>query len=237
MVRTHEDPQTNVISTGSGELDKKMGGGIPVGSLTLIDGESGAGKSTLSQHLLWGAMTMGSSGVLYTTENTVKSFLRQMESLGMDVRDHFLLDILRIFMIQTNASSDQDKAYETLSRHMTSMSEYSVVILDSLTTFLTQGTSGQILKFFSDCKSVCDAGRTVICTAHSHAFDEKVLTRVRSVCDAHLKLLVEPGASELVKTMEIAKIRGAELATGSIVSFSIEPGIGMRIIPISKARA
>ena len=37
--------------------------------------------------------------------------------------------------------------------------------------------------------------------------------------------------------MEIAKIKGAELSTGSIISFAIEPGIGMRIIPISKARA
>lgn len=60
---------------------------------------------------------------------------------------------------------------------------------------------------------------------------------VRSVCDAHLEVLVEPGASEPVKTMEIAKIKGAELSTGSIISFAIEPGMGMRIIPISKARA
>jgi archaellum biogenesis ATPase FlaH len=37
--------------------------------------------------------------------------------------------------------------------------------------------------------------------------------------------------------MEIAKVRGAELSTGSIISYSIEPGIGMRIIPVSKARA
>ena len=66
---------------------------------------------------------------------------------------------------------------------------------------------------------------------------ERVLTRVRSGRDAHLRLLVEPGASELVKTMEIAKVMGAEMATGSIISFSIEPGIGMRIIPMSKARA
>lgn len=42
------------ISTGNIELDKKMGGGIPTGSLTLIEGQSDAGKSVLVQQLAWG---------------------------------------------------------------------------------------------------------------------------------------------------------------------------------------
>ena len=229
--------ELKIISTGSGELDKKMGGGIPLGSLTLIEGTSGAGKSTLAQHLLWGAMTMGGSSVVYTTENTVKSLLRQMESPGMDVRDYFLLDMLRIYPLESKGFDDPGNAYEALSDHIATLPHFSLTILDSLSTFLIDSTEEQILRFFSRCKSLCDAGRTIICTAHSHAFEERVLTRVRSVCDAHLRLLVEPGASELVKTMEIAKVKGAELATGGIVSFAIEPGIGMRIIPISKARA
>jgi archaellum biogenesis ATPase FlaH len=37
--------------------------------------------------------------------------------------------------------------------------------------------------------------------------------------------------------MEVAKIRGAELATGNISGFAIEPGVGIRMVPISRARA
>lgn len=232
-----DDQELKVISTGSGELDRKMGGGLPLGSLTLVEGESGAGKSTLTQHLIWGAMTMGGSAVVYTTENTIKSLLRQMESIGMDVRDYFLLDVLRIYSVQANDFEEPEEAYNQLVKHIREQDEFDVVVLDSLSTFLTKSTDEQILGLFSDCKDICDSGRAVICTAHSRAFEERILTRVRSVCDAHLKLLVEPGASELVKTMEINKIKGAELSTGSIISFAIEPGIGMRIIPISKARA
>ena len=33
------------ISTWNAEIDKKMGGGIPMGSLTLVEGQSDAGKS------------------------------------------------------------------------------------------------------------------------------------------------------------------------------------------------
>ena len=106
-----------------------------------------------------------------------------------------------------------------------------------MSTFIAEPTTEQILRFFSRCKSLCDGGKTIVCTVHSQAFEERILTRVRSVCDAHLKLRAEAGASELAKSMEVAKVRGAELSTGSIVSFSIEPNIGMRIIPISRARA
>ena len=230
-------PGLRVISTGSKELDKKMGSGIPLNSLTLIEGESGAGKSTLAQHLLWGAMTAGENALLYTTENTVRSLLRQMDSLGMDVTNYFLLDKLRIFQIHVNDETvDADAAFGALVSHIGSYPNYSVVVLDSLSTFVTQAREEQILAFFTRCKSLSDRGKAIILTVHSHAFDERVLTRVRSLCDAHLRFLVTPKGSELVKTMEVAKVRGADLPTGSVVGFAVEPGIGMRIIPINKAR-
>jgi len=77
----------------------------------------------------------------------------------------------------------------------------------------------------------------VICTVHDHAFDEDSLTRVRSVCDAYLRLQVRTSGSQLLKTIEVAKIRGADMATGNIIGFQVEPGLGIKIVPISRARA
>jgi flagellar protein FlaH len=37
--------------------------------------------------------------------------------------------------------------------------------------------------------------------------------------------------------MEVAKIRGADMKTGNILGFEIEPNRGLRIIPVSMARA
>jgi len=45
-------------------------------SLTLIEGESDSGKSVLAQQMIWGSLYDGIDAVLYTTENTVKSFTR-----------------------------------------------------------------------------------------------------------------------------------------------------------------
>jgi len=51
-----------------------------------------------------------------------------------------------------------------------------------------------------------------------------------------VQLCLEQSGQRLVKTLQVAKIRGATNVTGGIVGFEVEPGFGMRVIPISKAR-
>lgn len=114
---------------------------------------------------------------------------------------------------------------------------FSCVMIDSATNLIVRGSESQVIEFFSRCKMECDRGRTIFLIAHSHAFDEQFLTRVRSMCDAHLSLKTEAGGESLMKIMEVAKVRGAEKSTGNIVSFDVEPGLGMNIIPVSKAKA
>ena len=82
-----------------------------------------------------------------------------------------------------------------------------------------------------------DEGQTIIIVTHSYAFNESMLVRVRSMCDAHLSLTIEQLGDKLLKSMEVSKIRGATRTTGNIVAFEVEPGYGMRIIPVSKAKA
>ncbi len=41
---------------------------------------------------------------------------------------------------------------------------------------------------------------------------------------------------KLVHMMEVTKIRGADKTTGSIISFEVEPGWGMRLVPINKVK-
>ena len=84
----------SIISTGSSEIDKKLGGGIPIGSLVLLEGQSDAGKSVVSQHFTHGSLNSRMSAAYYTTENTVKSHLfrartQLRESIGskLDIKE------------------------------------------------------------------------------------------------------------------------------------------------------
>ncbi|MCH7642073.1 MAG: AAA family ATPase [Chloroflexi bacterium] len=228
-----------VISTGSSEIDKKLGGGIPAGSLTLIEGQSDSGKSVVAQQMIWGSLHDGASVVLYTTENTVKSFIRQMASLALDVLDFVLLGRLRIVEVSSGRSGLS--AAEVLTRLINSMRKDTgadMMVVDSLTTFVSHGVSDEAVAYFEECREICsDYGKTIMNISNSYAFDNSTLARLRSMCDAHLSLRVEEVGDKLVKIMEVSKIRGASKTTGNIITFDVEPNLGMRIIPISKASA
>ena len=111
-----------------------------------------------------------------------------------------------------------------------------VIVLDSLTVFVSDATETDILNFFAACKNICDQGKTILITVHTFAFNEELLTRVRSICDAHLSLKKEEVGEKLVKTIEVAKIRGAQKTTGNVIAFEVEPQFGLRIIPVSRAK-
>ena len=234
---TEIESEARIISTGNNEIDQKLGGGIPVGSLVLMEGQSDAGKSVLCQHFSHGALTAKMSMVYYTTENTVKSLMTQMSSLNLDVTDYFLCDRLRVYPILATEDTDSAASFQFLLAHFETLPvTTSLIIVDSLTGLVTHGDERAVIDFFDACKQLCDHGRTIITVVHSNGLDDNMLIRVRSLCDSHLTLRMDQVADRLVKVMEVAKVRNADQATGNIISFDVEPGIGMKIIPISEAK-
>lgn len=228
----------SVITTGNTEIDKKLGGGIPRGSMILIEGESDAGKSVLTQQMMWGSLYEGVSVVLYTTENTVKSFIRQMNSLSLEITDFLLMGKIKIYPITASKSQlSPSQVFTILLSDMETRTDSPLVVVDSLTTFITHTSIEETMTYFEICKHYCDRGMTVMSVVNSYAFGQAELARVRSMCDAHLVLRTEEMGDRLVKMMEVAKIRGAELSTGNIISFDVEPMMGMKIIPVSKVKA
>ena len=229
-----EDEKRTVISTGNSELDSKMGGGIPMGSLTLIEGDSGAGKSVLSQQMMRGCLDNGYTLILFSSENTVKSLVTQMQSLNLGILDYLLLGRLRIIPIETSRLGED--APSILMEAMQEEKDREVILVDSLTSSIPDSSEKKVLIFFEECKRLCANGASVIIVVHSHGLTSELLTRLRSLCDAHLQLHTEEVGQKLVKSLEVTKVRGAEQHTGNIISFEVEPGWGMRVIPISKVR-
>jgi archaeal flagellar protein FlaH len=230
------DRTSKVISTGSREIDDKMGGGVPHGSMTLIEGDSNSGKSVLTQQMSWGSLHEGFRLSIFTTENTVKSLVRQMISLNIDITDYLLLGKLRLFAMEVsqNRAETMDVLLQAVQAEGKRGSD--MVFLDSLTPCITSSPPEEVLTFFEKCKRLCSAGLTIVIVVHSHAVDKELLVRITSLCDAHLRLRTEEVGERLIKAMEVSKVRGASKRTGNIISFEVEPGFGMRIIPINKAQ-
>lgn len=234
LLVSEDDKTTRLISTGNYDLDNKMGGGVPFGSLTLIEGDSGAGKSVLSQQMMHGSLVEGYKLSLFSSENSVKSLVKQMRSLNLDILDYLLLDKLRVFPIETSRLGKD--APPTLLKAMRAEKGRDMIFVDSLTSSIPASSDKEVLGFFEDAKRLCGDGTTVITIIHSHGLTRELLTRIRSLCDAHLQLRTEEAGNKLVKTLEVTKVRGAEQTTGNIVSFEVEPGWGIRVIPLNKAK-
>lgn len=225
-----------IICTGHSEIDKRLGGGIPIGSLTLIEGQSDAGKSVLSQQMMWGALSSKHRVLLFTTENTVKSMHKQMESLGLGILDPLLLGWMKIFQVEPSRTRDGN-ALSTITSGIMAYPTYNLIVIDSLTPVIAHTAVEEIIDYFERCKKLCDTGRTIINITHTYAFDEQILIRIRSACDAHLRLRIEEVGDKLVKVLEVGKVRGADKNTGNIMSFDVDPGIGMRVMPLGRAKA
>lgn len=233
---TDKTSVATAISTGNTEIDKKLGGGIPMGSLTLVEGHPDSGKSVVCQQILWGSLRSGHTASLFTTENTVRSLLKQMNSLNLDITDYYLLGRLKLNPVKAvRFGENPAQALETLMKAVAN--EKDLVIVDALTSFITRASEEESISFFEECKGLCNGARTMINVIHSYALTESVLVRISSMCDAHLRLRLETMGAQLIKMLEVAKIRGADRNTGNIMSFEVEPNWGMRIIPYSKARA
>ena len=228
-----------ILSTGYPEIDKKLADGLPLESLTLIEGENDTGKSIITQQIIWGGLKGGFNVDLYTSENTAKSFLSQMGSLSLDISDFFAWGHLRVFPMHTiGFEKDPEEMHDVMRRIISHMheSKADVIIIDSLTLLTESSEQSDLLAFLTNCKTMIDDGKTILVTLHTYAFQEDTLVRIRSICDAHLMMKRVLIGQKYVMVMEVVKIRGARKTTGNIVSFEVHPGVGMKIIPISMAR-
>ncbi|WP_440954884.1 ATPase domain-containing protein [Methanosarcina sp. Mfa9] len=235
-----EKAPLEVISFGHLEIDRKMEGGVPVGSLSLLEGGNNSGKSILLQQIMWGALDQGKTVLALTTEKTAKDMLRQMEKLALDVYDYFIIGRSRILEIDANYIEENPQISEKLLLMLLECikrSEEELVLIDSLTAFVVNSPENSILNFFTECVKLCDRGKTILISVHGYSFSEAILSRIRSICDAYMELRIEHVGDQWIKTMEIQKLRGARKEIGNMLSFDVESEYGLKIIPVSKVKA
>ncbi|MCH7712262.1 MAG: response regulator [Chloroflexi bacterium] len=227
-----------VIKVENEILDGKLGGGIPLGSLSLIEGESSAGKSVLCQQLTYGALLGRRCIAYFTSESTAEALVPQMASIGLKVSSYIRNGNLRIDQLEEpTADTDPERVMDELVENIEELpNRYRVIVVDAITNLAAYSEEKTITRFFSSCKRLCAEGRTIILVAHSQAFEEKLLIRLGALCDTHLRLSVEKVGAKLVKSLEVCKIRNAQAITGDIVNFDVEPGLGIRVSPITRVR-
>lgn len=243
-------PIEGYLSTNNRELDNAFGGGLPIPSLVLVEGGNDSGKTVIVQQFLYGAIHSGLDATVLTTENTTRSLLSQMKHLHLDLDRAFIEGKLRIIPIHVKNIVWTEYRLSKLLATLTSFIEKNkskLFLIDSLTYMFAEAGIDDILTFFSCLKKLTEPNdpqvaqpKTVIGTLHSdfHGDEsEELLVRIRALCDAHIKLSKEVASGQIMRRIEVAKLKGSQLMTNKITSFEIHPAFGVRVVPTSEALA
>ena len=216
-----------------------MGGGIPISTLTLVEGASTTGKSTLCQHFTYGALTDGHATAYMTSEHTPQSLLAQMSSIGLDVSPYQRGQQLSIQQLK-GSMADEDSAplLTELAREIEGLAlEYELIVVDSITNLAACSQDEAIIEFFSTCKRLCSKAGTIVVVIQPHAIDENSRLRLHSICDNYCNLRSGNLGVKVIRTLEVLKANNVELSRNNSVSYRVEPEVGMRALTMASVWA
>ena len=155
-LNSYKGQEVSRTSTGFGELDRVLGGGIVKGSLILLGGEPGIGKSTLILELC--DKIKGEGKVLYVSgEESAEQIKLRADRLGINNDDILFLGETDIDIVKENIEEMQPK----------------LVIIDSIQTMYSDeltaaaGSVSQVREITSQIMRICKSKQiTTIIIGH-----------------------------------------------------------------------
>lgn len=91
------------VSTGIPRLDHMLGGGMFRGSTLMVSGTAGTGKTSLGAHMVNAACARGEQALMILLEESPEQVLRNMRSIGLDLRPWVEAGLLRIWAARPSA--------------------------------------------------------------------------------------------------------------------------------------
>jgi circadian clock protein KaiC len=129
----------SLVSTGTGELDKLLGGGLARGSNTLFSGPSGVGKTTTAIACVRAALRRGERAVYYLFDEGLGTLLIRSRALGLDVDNYLESGQLQIKTLDPAEVSPGE--FANMVRAAVEEGAAQTVVIDSLNAYL-QAMSG-----------------------------------------------------------------------------------------------
>ncbi|WP_336022114.1 ATPase domain-containing protein [Halobellus salinisoli] len=228
-------------------LEKELGGGIPKGSIVLIEGDYGAGKSVLSQRFTYGFTQENVVTTLVSTELGVRGFLDQMHSLNYDVVKPLLDEEILFIPAEIDASGaltgggdDERKQLLRLMMDAETMWDGDVIIIDTFDAILRNDpmfealvrqneerqAALEIISFF---RELTTKGKTIVLTVDPSTVDEEAIGPFRSIADVYLKLEMVEVGNDVRRNIFVKRFAGMGEQVGDRVGFSVRSGIGIVI--------
>lgn len=221
-------------------VNEQFGGGLPEGSIVLIEGNYGAGKSALVQRFAYGLCEAGYKVTLISTELRITRFLTQMHSLGYKRIETHILNENLLFL---HADLGKFKGKRELFKRMMESKiiwKPDVILIDTFDAILRndatfdalvkqdqgRGAALSIISFFRD---MIGKGKTIVLTVDPTNVTEEVINPFRAVADVYLEIEMIEVGSEIRRSINVNRFAGGGEQVGGKIGFSVRPGVGIII--------
>jgi circadian clock protein KaiC len=132
----HPAPFTpHKISSGIGDLDDLLGGGVRAGTTMLLMGPAGSGKSVLAAQYTQAAIKRGEKAAIYLFDEGRATFLARSAGLGIDLEPHCATGQLLLQQIDPVELSPGEFVHRVC--RAVEQDRAQIVVIDSLNGFLT----------------------------------------------------------------------------------------------------
>ncbi len=228
--------------TGRDRVDNAIGGGLPVGSLVLIEGEDGAGKSALCQRFSYGMAEEEYNVTYVSTELESWEFVEQMNSLSYDVTDHLLEERL-LFLhadVDTHRPGTQRQLLERFTNART-LWMADVIYVDTLSAILRndpnydamsqQGEEDRVIqRLVSFLGQVLMQDRTVVLTVDPTSVTEEALRPLRNAANVYFEIETQTVGQEIRRNVLVRRFQNMKSPVDDSIGFSVEQGRGISIV-------
>jgi circadian clock protein KaiC len=198
------------VSTGIGRLDHMLGGGMFRGSTLMVSGTAGTGKTSLGAHVVNSACERGEQALMVLLEESPEQMLRNMRSLGLDLRPWVEKGLLRIWAARPSSTG--------LETHLAILAELieektpSVAVIDGIASMsngvLTPEVTSILARKIDLFKS---RGITNVVTALAQGEEASTVTvsvTVSAMVDTWLQLRNTEANGERNRLLFVLKSRG-----------------------------
>lgn len=219
------------------DLNQRFGGGLPRGSLVVVEGPHGTGKSVFTQRLASGLVANGHSVSFVSTELTTGGFMGQMSSLDFEIVQPMVEERM-VFIPVYPLLGVRAPRHDLLRRLVKARKMYAkdVIVFDSFSKFLVDHVRSfgdsfkgmeQVESALYQFKRLTSGGKTIILTFETGHVREELTNLFKDAADLYLTLKYELLGNVSARRIIVHRMARAAGRFSDVIGYRVEPGIGM----------
>jgi len=247
------DDKENMIEyglckTGIEELDRNLGGGIPIGNAVLMVGSSGSGKTTLAMQFLTDGARNGERGVFFTITEPLFKLTKNLENFNFydkKLIESGMVNIIDLRIISDRLGLDTEKytvedanALLDVLKDIADELNVKRLVIDSITALCYRLQSKEMIRnfIFKLGTSLASMNCTTILTSEVPPNEIKYSQYgiEEFIADGIIFLGDVNRSGDIIRTLQIIKMRGtSHVRTKSAMTISAQNGI--ELAPLFKS--